>query len=63
MAKFGASSSIKLPDSGRPRLNDDTARQCFYRNQRLKRVGIVLTADDDDHGRRIAARLRSATCA
>ena len=47
----------------RQRLNDQTARQCFWRNQTLKRVGIVLTADDNDHGRRIAARLLSATCA
>ena len=47
----------------RHRLNDQTARQCFYRNQRLKRVGIVLAANDNDHGRTIAARLRSVTCA
>ena len=42
--------------------DESTVRQCFYRNQVLKRVSIVLTANDGDYNRNIAASLQSARC-
>ena len=41
-------------------LDDATARRHFHRCQVLKRVAIVLTANDNDHKRTISARLHGA---